>query len=40
MLAIMDYKVAIAVVSIVIALVGYSFYFRDIFAGRDVEAHD
>lgn len=30
----MDYKVAIAVVSVVMTLVGYAYYFRDIFAGK------
>lgn len=30
----MDFKVAIAIISIVMTIVGYSFYFRDIFAGK------
>lgn len=30
----MDFKVAIACVSIIMTIVGYSFYFRDIFRGK------
>lgn len=30
----MDLKVVVAIISIVMTLVGYSFYFRDIFAGK------
>lgn len=34
----MDFKLIIAVVSIVMTVVGYSYYFRDIFAGQDQAA--
>ncbi len=30
----MDFKVAVAAVSIIMTLVGYAYYFRDIFAGK------